>query len=163
MKPNEAQPLSKSTRVVRWLYGASMAAGFPLWFFVSFTLVVWVWVSIRPLPDIGPEEFPSPSAMQTGVMRVASLLFFVIYPAAFFEAHRITRQPWVVFAAMLLPVLMLCFAAYHFPITEPNSVERSWLIYLGALALVLTAGTVAAFVAMRRHHRFGIAEGKREP
>ena len=126
-----------------------MAVGFPLWVLVTFTLVAWVWFTLWALPDIGPVEFQSPSAMQTAVLRAAGIMFFVVYPAAFFWAYRITRQPWVVFAAMLLPILTFCYGVSHFPITDSNSEERTWLTYLGSLALVLAAGTIAASVSQR--------------
>jgi hypothetical protein len=149
VKTNEEQPLSGSIRAVRWFYYASMAVGFPLWLLVTFALVTWVWFTLWPLPDIGPVEFESPSAMQTGLLRAAGLVFFVVYPAAFFWAYRITRQPWVLFAAMLLPVLTFCYAAAYFPITDSNSEELAWLSYLGSLALVLTAGGIVASLSER--------------
>jgi hypothetical protein len=126
-----------------------MAVGFPLWLLVTFILVAWVRFTLWPLPDIGPVEFHSPSAMQTGVLSAAGVLFLVVYPAAFFWAHRITHQPWVVFAAMLLPVLTFCYGVAYFPITDSNSEERTWLTYLGSLALVLAAGAIAASVSQR--------------
>ena len=149
MKSDEAQPLSRSTRVVRLFYYTGMAVGFLLWLLVTFILVAWVRFTLWPLPDIGPVEFQSPSAMQTGVLRAAGIMFFVVYPAAFFWAHRITHQPWVVFAVMLLPVLTFCYGVCCFPITDSNSEQRTWLTYLGSLALVLAAGTIAASVSQR--------------
>lgn len=147
VKSDEEQPLRSSIRAVRWFYYSSMVAGFPLWMLVTFALVAWVWFTLWPLPDIGPVEFESPTAVQTGVLRVAGLMFFVVYPAAFFWAYRITRQPWALFATMLLPVLTFCYAVAYFPITDSNSEERAWLAYLGSLVLVLACGLVAAMFA----------------
>jgi hypothetical protein len=149
VKTDEEQPLSGSIRAVRWFYYASMAVGFPLWLLVTFALVASVWLTLWQLPDIGPVEFESPSAMQTGILRAAGLVFFVVYPAAFFWAYRITQQPWVLFATLLLPVLTFCYAAAYFPITDSNSEEWAWLSYLGSLALVLTAGCIAASLSQR--------------
>jgi hypothetical protein len=149
VKTDEAQPISRSIRAVRWFYYTTMVVGFPLWLLVTFVLVAWVWFAVWPLPDIGPVELESPSALQTGLLRAAGLVFFVVYPAAFFWAYRITRQPWVLFAIMLLPVLTFCYAAAYFPITDSNSEEWAWLSYLGLLALVLTAGGIAALLSQR--------------
>ena len=151
VKTDEAQPLSRSIRAVRWFYYASMAVGFPLWLMVTFALVAWVWFTFWPLPDIGPVEFESPSAIQTGLLMAAGLVFFAVYPAAFFWAYRITRQPWVLFASMLLPVLTFCYAVAYFPIMDSNSEELAWLSYLGSLALVLIAGGIAA--SLSEHHQ----------
>lgn len=126
-----------------------MAVGFPLWLLVTFFLVASLWFAILPLPDIGPVELQLPSASQTGVIRAAAILFFVVYPVVFLWAYRISRQPWVVFVSMLLPVLAFCYAVACFPITDSNAEERAWLTYLGSLALVLAAGTTAALVAER--------------
>ena len=149
MKTDEEQPLSGNMRAVRLFYYASIAVGFPLWLLVTVALVASVWFTLWPLPDIGPVEFESPSAMQTGILRAAGFVFFVVYPAAFFWGYRITRQPWVLFAILLLPVFTFCYAAAYFPITESSSEEWAWLSYLGSLALVLTAGGISASLTQR--------------
>jgi hypothetical protein len=148
---DEAQPLSRRIRAVHWLYYASMTLGLPLWLLVTVMLVAWLRFALSPLPDIGPIEYQFPSAAETGVLKAAGIAFFMVYLAAFIWAHRITRQPWVVFASMLLPVLTFSYAVVFFPITDSNAEQRTWLTYLGSLALILATGAVASAVADRHH------------
>jgi hypothetical protein len=151
VKPDEEQPLSGSIRAVRVFYYASMVVGFPLWLLIAFGIVASVWFTVWPLPDIGPVEFEPPSTTQTGILRAAGIVFFVVYPAAFGWAYRITRQPWVLFATLLLPVLTFCYDATCCPITDSDSEKWASLSYLGTLALVLTAGGIAALHSQRHH------------
>jgi hypothetical protein len=146
---DEAQPLSRSIRAVRMFYYASMAVGYPLWLLVTLVLVARTWLTLWPLPDTGPVELQSPSAVQTGVLGLAGFVFFIVYQAVFFWAHRITHHPWVVFAAMLMPVLTLFYGVSNSSITDSDSEELTWLTYLGSLALVLAAGTIVASVSQR--------------
>lgn len=150
-KLDKEQPISKGIRAVRWFYYANLAVGFPLWLLTAFILVAWVWFTVSPLPDIGPVESQSPSNTQVAVMKAAVIAFFFIYPAAFGWAYRITRQSWIVFSAMLLPVLAFCYSVAYFPITDSNAQKRAWLAYLGTLALVLFAGAIVAAASDRRH------------
>jgi hypothetical protein len=140
----EAPPGRRLIKGIRWLYFASIVVGFPLWLLVAFVLMAWVRMALSPIPDVGPIEFQSPSATQMAVLCGAGIAFLLIYPAAFFWAYRITRHPWIVFAAMLVPVLAFCYAVAYFPITDSNAEERSWLTYLGSLAGILLAGSIVA-------------------
>lgn len=149
MKPKEVQPLSRSIRVVRWIYYASMAVGFPLWLLVAFIHFAWVWFALWPIPDNETIEFQSPSAKQTAVLSAAAMMFFVVYLVSLFWAYRITRQPWVLFASMLLPVLTFCYAVVQFPIADSNLEKLFWLAYLGTLGCLLAAGMLAASIAER--------------
>jgi hypothetical protein len=148
---DDPQKSSKGVRAARWLYYASMTAGFPLWLLTAFIFVAWVRFTVSPLPSVGPVEFDPPPNTQIAVMITAVVAFLFVYPAAFFWAHRITRRPWIVFAAMLIPVAVFCYSVAFFPITDSNSEENAWLSYLGTMALVLVSGAIVS-AASDRHH-----------
>ena len=124
VKTDEIQPRSRNIRAARFCYYASLAVGFPLWLLTTFVLIIWVGLGILPPADIGPIEMSSPSALQTGVLRGAAVLFFVVYPLSFLWAYRLNHQPRVVFAVMLLPVLTFVYALACFPAQIPTKRRR---------------------------------------
>ena len=147
MSNREPEADSRSgIRAVRWIYYLTMTAAFPLWLLVTFILVVWLRLVISPLTEYSSLETTSPSLEQTRLMGAACIAFFLLYPATLFGAHRITRGPWVVFAAPLLPVLAFCHAVTSFPITDSNSEQIGWLAYVGSLAVLYGAGTIAGLL-----------------
>lgn len=126
-----------------------MIVGFPLWLLVAVILVGWIRFAIWPISDIGPAEYQSPSASQLAVLQVAGVSYFLAYPAAFFWAYRVTRYPWIVFTAMLAPVLVFCCAVDL--LADSNAEERTWLTYLGTLAFILASGGFFALFPDRSH------------
>lgn len=130
-----------------------MVVGLPLWLLAAFVLAVWIGLAIRQTPDIGPIELEHQplSIPQLTVLWVATIAYFLAYPSAFFWAYRITRHPWIVFAAMLAPVLAFCYAVACFSIADSNFEQMTWLTYLGSLALLLAAGSIAASFPGRAH------------
>jgi len=97
-----------------------MVVGLPLWLLEAFVLGAWIFLAIRQTPDIGPIEYQPLSIPQLAVLWIAIIAYFVAYPSAFLWAYHITLHPWIVFAAMLAPVLAFCYAVAFFPIADSD-------------------------------------------
>jgi energy-converting hydrogenase Eha subunit A len=142
--------IEKSVKSTRWLYFAGIGLGFPLWVLTLAVFAGWTSMAIQGVTeDIGPVEFQTPTAGQIETVRASGIAFLLIYPAAVFVAHRVTRHPWMVFIVMLTPVLALCHESIYFPI-DSNIMRNLWLTYLGVLAGILSVGGVIAAREGRR-------------
>ena len=83
-------------------------------------------MALWPIPDIGPLECEPPSAMEVAILRGAAIAFMLAYPAASFLAHRVTCHPWIVFAAMLAPVLVFGFDFACSPPADFSAEQWAW-------------------------------------